>query len=88
MSTSQTLRKPKAERLRSKPAPQSKIEIDEPEKSQGWFRRWRLEVDERERREGTFDMEQPTMEEIVAVCKEVRAEMYAEEQERKNAACH
>ena len=81
MTAVQTLRKPKAERLPDDSAPQSRFEIDEPEETPlDRYRRWRLKVDEREKREGTFDMEPPTMEEIVAICKEVRVEMYAEEQ--------
>jgi Mg2+ and Co2+ transporter CorA len=81
MSTLQTLRESKAERLRSNLVPQEQVEDDEPEMSPyEWFRQWRLEVDERERRDGTFDIEPPTMAEIVAICKEARAERYAEKQ--------
>jgi Mg2+ and Co2+ transporter CorA len=84
MTSVQTLRDPKAKRLSSDLVPQNQVETDEPETPLDWYRRWRLEVDERERREGTFDVEPPTMEEIVAITKEARAEMYEEEQKIAN----
>ena len=77
---------PMAERLIDDLASQNLIEIDEPEISDEetpleQYERWCREVDEREKREGTYDVEPPTMEEIVAICKEVRAERYAKKQE-------
>jgi len=82
MTTVQTMREPKAKRVTDA---QPLIEPDEPEESlQEWYRRWCHEVNEREKREGVFDVEPPTMEEIVAICKEVRAERYAKKQ--KDAA--
>jgi hypothetical protein len=91
MSTAvQTLREPKAERLRSKPMPQNFIEEEESETLQEWYRRWCRECDERREQRilaGELDGdEEITMEEIVAICKEARAERYAEEQEQKKAA--
>ena len=82
---------PMAERLIDDLASQRMIEIDESETVSeetplDRYRRWRLKVDERERREGTFDIEPPTMEEIVAICKEARAERY--ERKMKNASGH
>ena len=63
------------------PVPQNQMEIDEPKETPlVWYKDWCRRIDEREKREGTFDVEPPTMAEVVAVCKEVRAEMYAEEQ--------
>ena len=50
------------------------------------FRRWRLASAERQEREGLTDETPLTMEEIVAIVKEVRAERYAEKQ--KNSTCH
>jgi len=84
MTAIQTLRDPKAERLPGDFALRNRIDIDEPEETlQEWYRRWCREVDEREKRDGSFDREPPTMEEIVAIVKEVRAEMYEEEQNCK-----
>ena len=81
MTAVQTLRDPKTERLTDGFTSQNRVETDEPEETPlERYRRWRLKVDKREQREGTFDVELPTMEEIVAICKEVRAERYVEEQ--------
>jgi len=87
MSTAQTLREPKAERLRSSVAPPSIVETDEPETAQDRYDRWCRECTERRRQAGLPDDDPITMDEIVAIVKEVRAEMYAEEQEQKKAAC-
>ena len=90
MSTVQTLREPKAERLRGNVAPPSIVENDEPETALDRYRRWCRECDERyeqRKRAGLIAEPELTMEEIVAIVKEVRAEMYAEEQEQKKAAC-
>ena len=87
MSTVQTLREPKAERLRSNPVSQDIVEADEPETALDRYRRWCSECTERRRQAGLPDDDPITMEEIVAIVKEVRAEMYAEEQEQKKAAC-
>ena len=86
MSTTQTLREPK-KRRRSSSAPQNFVEADKPETAQEWYRRWCREVDEWQKQQGLREEDMPTMDEIVAIVKEVRAEMYAEEQEQKNAAC-
>ena len=75
----------KAKCLIDDPASRNPTEINEPETSLDRYRRWRLEVDEREKKEGTFDVEPPSMEEIVAIVKEVRAERYAKKQ--KNSTC-
>ena len=82
---------PMAERLIDDLASQNMIEIDEPEAVSEetpleWYRRWCREVDEREKREGVYDVVPPTMEEIVAICKEARAERY--ERKLKDAAYH
>ena len=90
-TTLQTLREPKAERLRSSLAPQDLVEEEEPETLQEWYRRWCRECDERREqriRAGELNEEDEiTEEEIVTICKEARAERYAEEQKQKNAAC-
>ena len=80
---------PMAERLIDDLASQNLIEIDEPEISgeetpREWFRRWSREVTEWQRQEGFLDEEPLSMEEIVAICKEARAEMYEEEQKIAN----
>ena len=90
MSTVQTLRDPKAKCVRSNSVPQNVVEADEPETALEWYRRWCRECDERyeqRKRAGLIEEPELTMEEIVAICKEARAERYAEEQEQKKAAC-
>ena len=90
MSTLQTLREPKAERLRGNPVPQNITEAEEPETALEWYRHWCRECDERyeqRKRAGLLEEPELTMEEIVAIVKEARAERYAEEQKQKNAAC-
>jgi hypothetical protein len=77
---------PQAERMIADLASQNLIEIDEPEETpQEWYRRWCREVDERQKRDGWFDEEPLSMEEIVAICKEVRAERY--ERKQKESTC-
>ena len=87
MTTLQTLREPKAGRLRGDLASQNLIEPDEPGTPLERYDRWCHEVSEREKRDGTFDVEPPTMEEIVAIVKEARAERYAKEQKQRNLTC-
>jgi len=90
MSTAQTLREPKTKRLRGKSAPQNTVEAEETETALDRYRRWCRECDERyeqRKRAGLIEEPELTMEEIVAICKEARAERYAEEQEQKKAAC-
>ena len=87
MSTTQTLREPKRKRSRGNATPCDVVEAEEPETAQEWYRRWCREVDEWQKQQGLCEEDMPTMEEIVAIVKKVRAEMYAEEQEQKNAAC-
>ena len=89
---------PRAERLIDELASLDLIEIDEdeetdedeePETALEWYRRWCRDCDERyeqRKRAGLIEEPEPTMEEIVALCKEARAERYAEEQEQKKAA--
>jgi hypothetical protein len=84
MTAVQTLREPKAERFDSLVS-QSQIEVDEPETPLEQYRRWCRESNERQQREGPFDEEPLTMEEIVAIIKEVRAEMYEEGQKIANS---
>ena len=55
------------------------MESDNQETLLDWHRRWCRQVDEHQTQDGTFN-DPPSMEEIVAICKEVRAEIYAEEQ--------
>ena len=87
MSTAQTLRELRAERLRSNPVSQNVVEAEETETAQQWYRCWCRECTEGRRQAGLPDDDPITMEEIVAIVKEVRAERYAEEQEQKKAAC-
>ena len=80
---------PMAERLIDDLASQNLIEIDEPEIAseetpREWYRRWCRESNERRKQAGLPDESPITMEEIVAICKEVRAEMYEEKQKIAN----
>ena len=87
MTAIQTLRDPKTERLIDKRTPQTRIDIDEPQETPlEWYRRWCRECDERRKLSGLPDESPLTMEEIVAICKEARAERYAKKQ--KNSTCH
>ena len=75
---------PMAERLIDDLASQHMIEIDEQEIScdetpLDRYRRWCRESNERRKQAGLPDESPITMEEIVAICKEVRAEMYEEQ---------
>jgi len=85
-----TLREPRAKRLRNSPAPLPSLKEEEPETAQDRYLRWCRECDERREqriRAGELNEDdEPTEEEIVAICREARAERYAEEQRQKNAA--
>ena len=85
MSTTQTFRESRRLRSNAVPVPQGVVGSDEPETGLEWFRRWSCDMAERRRRAGLPEDDPMTMEEIVAICKEARAERYAEEQEQKNA---
>ena len=87
MSTLQTLREPKAKRLRGISVPQSVVEVEKPLTPLEEYRLLGLEIQEWREQQGLTEEDELTMEEIVAICKEARAEIYAEEQKRKNAAC-
>ena len=85
MTAVQTLRNLKTERLTDDFAPQSRSETSEPETRLDRYDRLCREINEREKREGTFDVKPPTMEKIVAICKEARAEIYEEKQKIANS---
>ena len=75
---------PKAERLIDDLASQNLIEIDEPETAcketpREWFDRWCRESKVRRRQAGLPEESPITMDEIVAICKETRAEIYEEQ---------
>jgi len=86
MSTLQTIRESKAERLRNNPAPQNVVEVEEEESHIEWFKRLGRDIVEWRKRQGLPEESDITMEEVVAIVKEARAERYAEEQKQKNAA--
>ena len=81
---------PMAERLIDDLASLDLIEIDESETvgeetPLEQYDRWCRECDERRKREGPPYEDPPlSMEKIVAICKEVRAEMYEEKQKIAN----
>jgi len=84
MSTIQTLREPK-KRRRSSSVPQSTVEVEEPLTPREKFRLLGQRIAERRRSAGLPEETDLTMDEIVAICKEARAERYAEEQKQKNS---
>jgi len=85
MTALQTLRDPKAERLTDDFTPKGWVEPEEPETPLDRYDRWSREATERHRQSGLPDESPLTMEEIVAICNEVRAERYAKQQ--KESAC-
>ena len=87
MTTMHTLREPRAKRLRNSPAPQNLVEAVKTLSPLEKFERLGREIDERRKQEGLTEDDEITEEEIVAICKEARAERYAEEQKQKNATC-
>ena len=80
MITTQTLREPKRKRSRSNPAPLNVVGAEESLTPRERYERWRRSADERERQRGLPEEPPLTMEEIVAIVKETRAEIYAEQQ--------
>jgi hypothetical protein len=68
-------------------ASQNYIEIDEPKTPLEWYDRFCCEFIEHQKQDGTPPEKLITVAEIVAVCKEARAERYTEEQEQKKSAC-
>ena len=86
MSTIQTIREPMAERLRSNSAPQNASEFEKSLTPRERFTLLGQRIAERRKRQGLPEESDITMEEVVAIVKEARAERYAEEQKQKNAA--
>ena len=84
MTAIETLQAPKAKRLTDSFEPPSRVEADEPESSLDRYRRWRRDADERDRLKGPPEEPPLTMEEIVAIVKEVRAERYARKQQNSD----
>ena len=83
---------PQAERLIVELASRNLIEIDEPERdaplsAQEEYIRLGIGMAERRKQAGLPEEDPMTMEEIVAIIKEARAERYEERQKQKNAAC-
>ena len=85
MTAVKTLRDQKSKRLSDGSVLQNQIEIDDPETPLEWHGRWCRESAERRKQAGLIDEEPLTMEEIVTICQEARAERYAEKQ--KNQTC-
>jgi len=82
MTAVQTLSQPKAKRLSDKSAPQNFVEIEEPLTPLEKFRRLGREIVEWRNSQGLSEEDELTMEEIVAIVKEARAERYEEEQKQ------
>ena len=82
----QALHEPKTRRLCNDPVSQNIVEENESEPYLSPYKRWCLEQDAKLVLEGQTGDPPLTLKEIVAICKEARAEVYAEEQERKKAA--
>jgi hypothetical protein len=85
MTATQTLREPKAKRLIDVPASPTLAETDKPKTPMEWYEYDCRKFIEDQKHDGVPDDEIITIPEIVAICKEARAERYAEEQ--KNATC-
>ena len=101
MTAVQTLRDTKTERLTDGFVPQNRIEINESEETspdwqECWCRDCYYDPDccvrpdchlliEGQKQQGVPDEEILTMAQVVAICKEVRAEIYAEEQALANS---
>jgi hypothetical protein len=73
-----TLLNPKAKNLLTEMASLELIEITKPETSLEWYRKWVKQANKRQRQNHLPD-EPMTMDEIVALVKEVRAERYAKQ---------
>jgi hypothetical protein len=84
MTAVETLRPPKAKRLSDKPAPPKCTEPDKSETLLDDRTRMYLAIDERDILEGQSVHPPLTLKEIVAICKEARAERYAEKQSLAN----
>ena len=73
--------------------PQDFVDIDESESEEEEltprerFRRLGREIDAWRQSQGFTEEYELTEEEVVAICKEARAELYAEKQRQKNSAC-
>jgi hypothetical protein len=83
---------PQAEHVIADLASRDYIEVDKPEEIDGtgetpleWYDRWGRECAERRKLNGLPEESDITMEEIVAIVKEARAERYAREQTQKNS---
>jgi hypothetical protein len=85
MTTVQTLQAPKARRKTDGFAPQSRTKINELETPLEQYDHWSREATERHKQCGLPDESPLTMEEIVAIVKEVRAERHANKQ--KESTC-
>jgi hypothetical protein len=79
MTAIQTLRDPQRERLVDDLASQNRSDTVKPKTPLEWHDRFCREFIEHQKQDGTPDEELITMEEIVAICKEARAELYEEE---------
>ena len=83
---------PQAERLIVDLALQNLIEIDEPKvdeplSAQEEYIRLGIGMAERRKQAGLPEEDPMAMEEVVAICKEARAERCAKKQEQKDTAC-
>jgi hypothetical protein len=84
MTAVQTLQAPKAKRKTVGIAPPSQIETEKPKTWQEWSDLDSRLFIENQRQDGVPEEDIITMAEVVAICKEVRAEIYAEEQALAN----
>ncbi|MCL2744048.1 MAG: hypothetical protein FWE67_09360 [Planctomycetaceae bacterium] len=64
--------------------PQNRLETDQPKTLMEWHELDCRKFIEGQKKDGVADEDLITMEEVVAICKEVRAEIYAEEQALAN----
>ena len=84
MTAVETLQAPKAKRLPKSFAPKNRKEPEKPKTMQEWSDYDNRLFIENQRQDGVPEEDIITMAEVVAICKEARAERYAEEQARAN----
>ena len=84
MTSVQTLREPQTKRLTGNHTPHNLCETGKPKTPMDWYDMECRTFIEGQKQDGVPDDEIITLPEIVAMCKEIRAEMYEEEQKIAN----
>ena len=84
MTAVETLKAPKTKRLSKSFAPKNRKESEKPKTPQEWSDYDNRLFIENQRQDGVSEEDIITMAEVVAICKEARAEIYAKEQAGAN----